>query len=116
MMIEYHNRTETALASDFREITQAKIEGLGKYSSEILRTRIEVLDSSAHKQKSEQHQVSITVHTTHTVVQAEGAGLSNLVAFDVAFESVEAQFRKIHSKQATAKTRKPGIKNIKPKE
>jgi ribosomal subunit interface protein len=115
-MVEFHNRSDAALASDFKEIALLKIESLKKYCSDITRTKIDILEGSGHKSKSDSHEIAIALHTTKTVYKAEGLGSSNLIAFDQAFASLEAQLRKSHSKNATSKSRKPGIKGLKPKE
>lgn len=115
-MIEFHNRSQNALAEDFKVIATNRLGTLKKYSPSIERIRIDVLDGSAHKIKSHSHEISIQVQTSKKLFKAIGSGTNNLSAFDEAFESVENQLRKAHSKFSTSRSRKPGLRNLKAKE
>lgn len=112
ILVEFHNRTPLALADDFKDIATNRLEALRKYSKNIKRIRVDILDGTSHKVKSQSHEVSIQIQTSKNIYKAHGSGLNNLSAFDQAFESIESQLRKAHSKFSTSKSRKPGLRNF----
>lgn len=98
MKINIHTR-HAALASDFKEIAEEKLQSMERFSVPIERVDVEVTHEANPHQGKHSHRVVIASHGAGPSLRAEATEFNDLAAFDVAIKSIELQIRKIHEKQ-----------------
>ena len=97
MKILIHSRNG-ALAEDFREIAESKLESLARFSVDIDEVKVEIKhEANPHFGKSS-HEVILTTHGSGPFMRSEGSGFNDLAAFDSAVEALELQLRKTHER------------------
>lgn len=89
---------QAVLASDFKEIAEAKLESMERFSVVIERIEVEVHHEANPHQGKHSHKVVITSHGAGPALRAEASEFNDLAAFDVAIKNIELQIRKIHEK------------------
>lgn len=94
--IRAHN---SALAEDFKEITNEKLLSMDRFNIRIERIVVEVMHESNPKQGKKSHRVNLTTHGAGPFIRAEGVGHNDLVAFDDAISGFELQIRRIHERR-----------------
>jgi ribosomal subunit interface protein len=87
-----------ALAEDFSQIVEEKINSLERFSVPIERIEVEILHEANPRQGKHAHHVIITAHGAGPLLRAEAQSFNDLAAFDEAVTSIELQIRKIHEK------------------
>ncbi len=97
MKINIHTR-HAALASDFKEIVEEKLQSMERFSVLIERVDVEVTHEPNPHQGKHSHRVVIASHGAGPMLRAEATEFNDVAAFDVAIKSIELQIRKIHEK------------------
>ena len=97
MKINIHTR-HAALASDFNEIAEEKLQSMERFSVQIDRIEVEVTHEQNPRQGKHSHHVVIASHGSGPALRAEASEFNDLAAFDDAIKSIELQIRKIHEK------------------
>ena len=97
MKINIHTR-HADLASDFKEITEEKLQSMERFNVEIERIEVEVTHEANPHQGKHSHRVVIASHGAGPALRAEATEFNDVAAFDVAIKSIELQIRKIHEK------------------
>ena len=97
MKIIIHTR-HAALAEDFSQLVEEKINSLERFSVLIERIEVEVLHEANPRQGKHAHHVIITTHGAGPLMRAEAQSFNDLAAFDEAVKSIELQIRKVHEK------------------
>jgi ribosomal subunit interface protein len=87
-----------ALASDFKEIAEEKLQSMERFSVLIERIEVEVSHENNPRQGKHSHKVVIASHGAGPALRAEATEFNDVAAFDVAIKSIELQIRKIHEK------------------
>jgi hypothetical protein len=95
--INIHTR-HAALASDFNEIAEEKLQSMERFSVQIDRIEVEVTHEQNPRQGKHSHHVVIASHGSGPSLRAEASEFNDVAAFDVAIKSIELQIRKIHEK------------------
>ncbi len=97
MKITIHTR-HADLASDFKEISEEKLQSMERFNVEIERIEVEVTHEANPHQGKHSHRVVISSHGAGPALRAEATEFNDVAAFDVAIKSIELQIRKIHEK------------------
>ena len=97
MKINIHTR-HADLASDFREISEEKLQSMERFNVQIDRIEVEVTHEPNPHQGKHSHRVVISSHGSGPALRAEATEFNDVAAFDVAIKSIELQIRKIHEK------------------
>ena len=97
MRLIIHAR-HAALAEDFSQIVEEKIQSLERFSVLIERIEVEILHEANPRQGKHAHHIVITTHGAGPLMRAEAHSFNDLAAFDEAVKSIELQIRKIHEK------------------
>lgn len=97
MKINIHTRNAD-LASDFKEISEEKLQSMERFSVQIDRVEVEVTHEPNPRQGKHSHRVVISSHGSGPALRAEATEFNDVAAFDVAIKSIELQIRKIHEK------------------
>ena len=97
MKIDIHTR-HADLASDFREISEEKLQSMERFNVQIDRIEVEVTHEPNPHQGKHSHRVVISSHGSGPALRAEATEFNDVAAFDVAIKSIELQIRKIHEK------------------
>lgn len=98
MEIIIHTR-HAELASDFKEIAEAKLRSMERFSVAIDRIEVEVTHEANPRQGKHSHRVAITSHGSGPLLRAEETAFNDVAAFDEAIKNIELQIRRIHEKQ-----------------
>ncbi len=98
MKINIHTR-HAALASDFKEIAEEKLQSMERFSVQIERDDVEVTHEPNPHQGKHSHRVVIASHGAGPMLRAEATEFNDVAAFDVAIKSIELQIRKIHERE-----------------
>ena len=97
MKINIHTR-HAALASDFKEIAEEKLQSMERFYVQIERIDVEVTHEPYPHQGMLSHRVVIASHGSGPSLRADATGFNDVAAFDIAIKSIELQIRKIHEK------------------
>jgi ribosomal subunit interface protein len=95
--INIHTR-HADLASDFKEISEEKLQSMERFNVQIDRIEVEVTHEPNPHQGKHSHRVVISSHGSGPALRAEATEFNDVAAFDVAIKSIELQIRKIHEK------------------
>jgi ribosomal subunit interface protein len=97
MEIVFHHK-DISLAEDFKEIAREKLSTLTKFQVPISGFKVEIIHESNPHYGKNSHEVKISTHGSGPFFKGEGSGAKDLLAFDQAFNTMEAQIRKHHEK------------------
>ena len=97
MKIHIHTRNAD-LAEDFREIVEAKLSSMERFSVQIERVEVEALHEANSRQGKNSHRVILTSHGAGPLIKSEAAEFNDVAAFDGAVKAFALQIRKIHEK------------------
>lgn len=97
MKIVIHAR-HAELAEDFRELAEAKLMSMERFSVKIDRVEVEILHEQNPRQGKHSHRVILTSHGSGPLMRAEAAEFNDLAAFDEAIKNFELQIRKHHER------------------
>lgn len=97
MKIVIHTR-HAELASDFKSITEEKLQSMERFNVVIDRIEVEVTHEANPRQGKQSHKVVITSHGSGPLLRSEATGFNDVAAFDDAIKSIELQIRKIHER------------------
>ncbi len=90
MKLVIHSR-HAALAEDFSQIVEEKIQSLERFSVLIERIEVEILHEANPRQGKHAHHIVITTHGAGPLMRAEAHSFNDLAAFDEAVKSIELQ-------------------------
>lgn len=88
----------TALAIDFSEISEERLQRLARFNIPIDRIDVDVKHQANPRFGKKSHRVVLTTHGSGPLIRAEGEGFNDLAAFDEAAEALELQLRKKHER------------------
>lgn len=87
-----------AVAEDFKDIIEEKLQSMHRFNVAIDRIEVEVIHEGNPKLGKNAHKVILTSRGSGPLFKSESSGFNDLAAFDDAVKNFELQIRKAHEK------------------